>query len=236
MTSPTFTPAADPEIVYPSGDGEPVAETEIHFLVILSLVAALKQHLHGQEAAVLGNLFFYYSQGFPRLRVAPDVMVVFGISSGDRDNYKLWEEGQIPSIIFEITSEGTRSKDQGFKKDLYEQLGVQEYWLFDPRGEWIAGQLRGYTLQNDVYCTIEDSISQVLGLRLAIEGKMLCLYRLDTGEKLLIPDELFAALQAESQRRLEAEQQLAEERQRAETLMQQLAAYRERFGDLNGDV
>ena len=31
-----------------------------------------------------------------------------------------------------MTSAGTQDQDTGFKKTLYEQLEVQEYWLFDP--------------------------------------------------------------------------------------------------------
>jgi Domain of unknown function (DUF5615) len=38
--------------------------------------------------------------GFPRLRVAPDVMVIFNVQPGGRDNYKTWEEGQVPAVIY----------------------------------------------------------------------------------------------------------------------------------------
>src|SRR3712207_8954764 len=55
------------------------------------------------------------------------------------------------SVIFEMTSAGTKNHDQEFKKTLYEQMGVKEYWLFDPRGEWVQGQLQGYRLWNDIY-------------------------------------------------------------------------------------
>ncbi|MDH6059536.1 Uma2 family endonuclease [Chrysosporum bergii ANA360D] len=27
---------------------------------------------------------------------------------------------------------------------MYEQLGIVEYWLFDPKGEWVNGKLQGY--------------------------------------------------------------------------------------------
>jgi Uma2 family endonuclease len=64
-------------------------------------------------------------------------MVIFNVQPGGRDNYKIWEEGQVPAVIFEITSPSTQSKDDIEKKQLYESLGVAEYWQFDPRGEWI---------------------------------------------------------------------------------------------------
>ena len=213
------------EIFYPTGDGEPVAETYDHFYVLMLTLEVLRQYLLGQQATVLGNQFLYYSQGFPKLRVAPDVMVISNVEPGGRDNYKIWEEGQVPSVIFEMTSPGTRSQDESFKMTLYEQLGVEEYWQFDPRGEWITEKLRGYRLHNETYEPITDGQSQPLKLRLAVEGNLISFYRLDTGEKLLIPDELVAALQ-------EAEAQAAQERQRAEELEAQLARYRDRFGEL----
>lgn len=210
---------------YPSSDGEPVAETFAHLYAMLITLEVLRQYLVGQRATVLSNQFLYYAQGFPRLRVAPDVMVIFDVEPGGRDNYKIWEEGQTPAVIFEMTSAGTQEQDQSFKKTLYAQLEVQEYWLFDPKGDWIPEQLRGYRLAGEDYAPITDSISQQLGLRLAVEGSLISFYRLDTGEKLLIPDEMAAALK-------ESTHQLEAERQRRAEVEAKLARYQERFGDL----
>lgn len=185
---------ADIEIIYPSSDGEPLAETYVHLYAILVTLEILKQYLQGQQATVLADQFLYYAQGFPRLRVAPDVMVIFNVAPGGRDNYKIWEEKQIPAVIFEITSEGTKEKDTGYKKTLYEQLGVKEYWLFDPKGEWIENKLKGYRLDKEVYEEITDNRSEPLQLRLEIESELIAFYREDTGEKLLAPSELAQAL------------------------------------------
>lgn len=220
------------EIFYPTGDGEPVAETFDHLYAILITIEVLRQYLSGQQATVLGNQFLYYSQGFPKLRTAPDVMVIFDVEPGGRDNYKIWEEGQVPAVIFEMTSPGTRSQDESFKKTLYEQLGVREYWQFDPRGEWITEKLRGYRLNGEAYEPIMDDQSQPLRLRLTVEGKLIAFYRLDTGEKLLIPDELAAALEIAETEADQERQRAEEERQRAEELEAELARYRSRFGDL----
>jgi Uma2 family endonuclease len=216
------------EIIYPSADGEPVAETYDHVDAILTTLSVLKQYLADRRATVLANQFLYYAQGFSKLRVAPDVMVIFDVEPGGRDNYKIWEEGQVPKVIFEMTSPGTKSEDIINKKDLYERMEVQEYWLFDPRGEWIPEQLRGYRLGEYGYELITDSRSDVLQLRLEIEGKLIGFYREDNGEKLLIPDELASALKAESQR-AEAESQRAEaESQRAEAESQRAEAESQR--------
>jgi Uma2 family endonuclease len=210
-------------IVYPSSDNEPVAETYIHLYAILTTLEVLKQYLEGQQATVLANQFLYYAQGFPKLRVAPDVMVIYNVAPGGRDNYKIWEEGQAPSVIFEITSAGTREQDKGSKKLLYEQMGVQEYWLFDPKGEWIEGQLQGYRLapvtvegeETELYVPITDGRSEPLNLRVQVEGQVLGFYREDTGEKLLLPTEL-----AEELRRTAV--LLEQSEQRAERLAERL--------------
>jgi len=228
VTMTALTPTAkQSQPFYPSADSEPVAETYAHLYALLTTLEVLRQYLLGRQATVLGNQFLYYAQGFPKLRVAPDVMVIFDVEPGGRDNYKIWEEGQVPVVIFEMTSPGTQQQDTGFKKTLYEQLEVQEYWLFDPRREWIEEQLRGYRLRGESYVPITDSRSEPLQLRLAVEGELISFYREDSGEKLLIPGELAEALQAEVKARSCAEE-------RAEQAEALLARYRERFGELPG--
>lgn len=202
--APEINPNIIPEIIYPIEDGEPLAESYEHLRAIFNIFSALTQYLSSQQALVLSNQFLFYSQGYPKLRVAPDVMVIFDVVPGGRPNYKIWEEGQVPKVIFEITSPSTRRQDQGLKYDLYEQLGVAEYWLFDPKGEWIPEKLKGYKLHRDTYELIENNTSQALQLELRIEGQYIGFYRLDNQEKLLAPDELFAALQ---QSQGEAEQE-----------------------------
>ncbi|MEM9163179.1 MAG: Uma2 family endonuclease [Cyanobacteria bacterium P01_F01_bin.4] len=188
------------KIVYPAGDGTPVAETYDHLYALFVTLEVLRQYLQGRRATVLGNQFLYYAQGLPNLRVAPDVMVLFDVEPGGRDSYKVWEEGSVPAVIFEMTSKGTRHKDEVSKYELYEAMGVLEYWQFDPKGEWICDQLRGYRLEEDSYKPIADGISQVLGLRLAAAGTLIEFYELETDTKLLIPDEQRQRADQEAQR------------------------------------
>ena len=116
VTTPQTVQAT--EVVYPSSDGEPLGETSIHVDAIIQVVVALRQYLADQQAVVLADQFLYYAQGFPKLRVAPDVMVVENVAPGPRDNYKTWEEGSVPSVIFEMTSQVTQNQDQETKKTL----------------------------------------------------------------------------------------------------------------------
>jgi Uma2 family endonuclease len=248
-----------PDIFYPSSDGEPLAESYDHLYVIMTTLAMLLDHLKGQQATVLADQFLYYAQGFPRLRVAPDVMVIFDVEPGGRDNYKIWEEGQVPSVIFEMTSPGTRNKDDVEKKHLYESLGVTEYWQFDPRGEWIPEKLRGFRLQGDeepVYVPISDDRSEVLQLQLVVEDKIITFYRLDDGVRLLPLEELNLALEQqieqteaeaqradleaqradlEAQKAVEASQRADREAQRTRELEAQIALYQQRLGELPPD-
>jgi hypothetical protein len=184
-------------------------------MLIVLLRQYLQDHFQAHKPLILANQFVYYAENFPRLRFAPDVAVVFGVEPGPRDNYKIWEEKQVPAVIFEITSRSTQKEDKNNKKDLYEKIGVLEYWLFDPKAEWIPAQLRGYRLEGETYHPINDRYSQVLSLRLQPEGALLELYRSDTGEKLPQPSEVADALKI-------AETNLEQERQRAERLAEQL--------------
>jgi hypothetical protein len=228
-----MTVAANNTIHYPSGDGQPVAETFAHLYAILMTIEVLRLYLQGQQATVLGNQFLYYEQDNPSKRVAPDVFVIFDVEPGGRDNYKIWEEGSVPSIAFEMTSPNTKKEDDGPKKVLYAQIGIQEYWQFDPKGEWITEQLRGYQLMSGQYQPITNNISPVLQLRLEVDNSLsssptalIAFYRLDTGEKLLLPAEMQAKM-------IIAEQEAAFAQQEVLELAAQLAAYKARFGSFD---
>lgn len=127
-----------------------------------------------------------------------------------------------------MTSKQTQERDKEFKQELYEGLGVREYWLFDPRGEWIEERLRGYRLVGEGYEPIRDGRSEPLGLRVQVEGEVLGFYREETGEKLLVPEELAQEL-GRVARELEQERQArgqAEEREQQERRARQEAERR----------
>lgn len=211
------------EIVYPSSDGEPLAETQQHVLAILMTLTLLRLYLQDQQVVVFADQFLYYIEGNPRARVAPDVMVVFDIEKRLYANYKIWEGKQTPTIIFEVTSAGTKEVDWNFKKTLYEQLGVMEYWLFDPYGEWVTEKLQGFRLnEDDIYKPISDNCSQVLQLRLQAEEYLIGFYRIDNGEKLLTPEELYIAVQEANQKAEVASKQVVQEKERADRLAEKL--------------
>jgi hypothetical protein len=89
MTSVVTAPQTA-EVFYPSSDGEPLAATSVHVDAMINAVVALRQYLAGQQAIALADQFLYYAQGYPKLRVAPDVIVILNVPPGPRDNRKFW--------------------------------------------------------------------------------------------------------------------------------------------------
>ena len=235
------TPATfEDDVVYPDSDGEPMAETGIHVLAMIALIGALRMYFaKRRDMYIIGNIFLYYEKGNPRSCKAPDAMVVKGVSSGpQRRSFKIWEEGVPPTVIFEITSKGTADEDVENKRELYERLGVSEYFLFDPLHEYLERQLLGFRLIDGKYepliPTDEDGLfSEELGMRLAPEGELLALFEARTGKRVPAPDDLgplleeaeLNAREAEKQIQLEREQ-TRQERKRADDLEREVARLR----------
>jgi Uma2 family endonuclease len=214
-----MTPTATP-IYYPESDGKPMGETDVHIDAVIYLREALRDYFRDDpQVYVAGNMLLYYEEGNPAACVAPDVFVVQGVAKGERRTYRLWEEGQPPSVVFEITSRGTRLEDLGTKRAVYAMLGVQEYFLYDPLGEYLRPPLQGYRLQEGEYQRIlpeanGELISQTLVLELRVQEGGLRLVNPATGERLLTPAEAQAAHRAEAAAHRAAEAEL--ERLRAE--------------------
>ncbi len=95
----------------------------------------------------------------------------------------------------------TRLKDFGDKKGLYETLGVEEYFLFDPLGEYLEPRLQGFRLTGGEYepLTLSSAgtlFSQTLGVILKPEGKLLRIVDPTSGEAIPTLDEALAQTQA----------------------------------------
>jgi Uma2 family endonuclease len=202
------------EIEYPTGDGKPMAETDVHRQDMVDLIDTLGHHFaHEPRVYVSGNLLLYYVEGNPRKHVAPDVLVAFDVPKvPPRDYYLVWKEGKAPDVIFEITSKSTKREDKKTKKELYRDvLEVTEYFQFDPTEDYLKPPLQGFRLVDGEYISIElvngRLPSQVLGLHLERDGKELRLFDPVTGLRLLTAEE-----RAEAEKRLreaaEAERQM----------------------------
>ncbi len=221
-------------IHYPSSDGLPMAESDFQRQYLIYAVEALGVHFQDRENVyVSGNLFIYYEEGNPQAVVAPDVFVVIGAPKGDRSSYMLWQEPKAPDFVLEITSRSTRSEDQGAKRGIYAFLGVQEYWQYDPTGDYLVPPLYGFRLVDQNYEPIPaptlpngtlNVYSHVLGLDLRLEHGRLRFHDPATGQNLLTRQEAEQARQQAEQAHQQAEQayqQAEQARQQAEQARQQ---------------
>ena len=193
------------QIEYPDEDGLPMAESDFQRDYLMGAVKVLEIHFQNRpDVYVSGNLFIYYEEGNPQSVVAPDTFVVMGVEKRQRRSYKTWENGdKAPDFVLEITSMSTRSQDQGAKKGIYAFLGVQEYFQYDPTGDYLVPQLQGFNLVEGNYFPMPPNhlpdggisiSSEVLGLDLRVlpDGK-LRFYNRATGEFLLTHEEAEAA-------------------------------------------
>ena len=234
--SDSLRASAPVPVEYPSSDGRPMAETSVHRACIVDTIwAARRVFADRADVYVSGDMFVYYEEGNPRASVVPDVFVVVGAvrdelrAGGWRDTYKLWEEPKGPDFVLEVTSRSTRRDDQVRKRALYARLGVGEYFLCDPKGEYLAPPLQGLRLGGGGYERVsperlpdgrEGVWSEVFGMYLCRRGRALRLHDPVAGRDVRTPDEEAVAQRA-------AEARAAEEataRQAAEARVAELEA------------
>jgi Uma2 family endonuclease len=175
---------------YPTTDGRPMAETDWHRDLMMDLILTLQAFFAGDDQVyVSGNLLIFYVPGDRRRHLSPDVFVVKGVGKHQRSNYLIWKEGRGPDIVIEITSPTTREEDLDHKMTLYRDvLKVPEYFLFDPKLEYLDPPMQGFRLHDGKYLPIEPVNgrlpSEVLGLHLEQDRRTLRLYNPATGERL----------------------------------------------------
>ena len=210
----------DAAIDYPESDGRPMGETDWHIEWTLRLRDMLKLRYRGQKVYVASDLLLYYHEGVPRDFVVPDGFVVLDCEQRQRRVFKTWEEQRVPNVVFEFTSASTRRSDEVFKPRIYAELGVLEYFIFDPHGEYLKPFLQGHRLvgDNQYERVAPDNrgrlTCQSLGLTLEISGGDLLIRDALTEAPLLTAAE-------DSDRRAEASEHRAEASEnRAEDLEQ----------------
>jgi Uma2 family endonuclease len=211
------------EPYYPSSDNEPMGENDVICWLMTSSLDMLKRFFQDRDDVyVSSNSFVYYVKDDPTQRVAPDLYVVKGVPSHKRPNYKIWEEGVVPQVVFEFTTESSRYKDLGTKKGLYEVLGVKEYYLFDPANEYMSPPFRAFHLVEDVLVEREQKAShysEELGLTIKPVGELLRFYPPDSIQPVPTSAELEEraeeALARADQAKVFADQQAARAEQEA---------------------
>jgi len=202
----TVRKAASRKNDYPTSDGRPMAETDLHRELMYALIKTLQaRYADDPMAYVSGNLLVFYVPGDRCRHLSPDVFVVKGVEKHERPNYLIWEEGRTLDVVIELTSSSTRDEDVEDKFWLYQdQLRVKEYFLFDPLGDYLQPSLQGHHLRRGKYARVKPVAgrlpSRVLGLHLERQGQHLRLYNPSTGQWLPTPEERIAQAEAENER------------------------------------
>ncbi len=196
-------------VVYPESDGKPMADNTKQFRWIVTIEGGLEALFHDREDVfVAGNLFWYPVKDHPEIRMAPDVMVVFGRPKGDRPSYKQWEEdGIAPQVVIEVLSPSNSLLEMAKKLEFYDRYGVEEYYLYDPETGDFAGWIRAEDGRLQVIDQVDGWVSPRLGVRFERVGGELRIIRPD-GQPFLT----YAQMEAERRRA----------QQRAESLAQRL--------------
>lgn len=143
----------DLSIHYPSADGERMAETDFQYIPLTNTVSALRVRYHGRtDVYVAGDMLIYYRINRNDLSIAPDIYAVVGAAGNHpRDSWLVWREGKAPDFVMEIASQSTWRRDVAQKRDIYAEMGVSEYWRFDPTGRFFTPPLVGERLVDTGY-------------------------------------------------------------------------------------
>jgi Uma2 family endonuclease len=185
--------------LFPSDDGQPMAETPFHANTIILLKEALDDCFELRpDVYIAADTFWYWDEGNPKACAVPDLMVVPGVGRKDRYSFLSWREnGAVPTVIFEIATRGTWRENLNEKQRIYEKLGVAEYFVFDPDTIFLDPPLRGFRLQNGSYEDLplsdDGMTSEELGLRMTPEFGRLELTDVRSGKRILTRLERIAA-------------------------------------------
>lgn len=222
----------DPTDPYPESDGQPMAENTEQYDWLVKIKENLEILFADREDVfVAGDLLWY---PVPDREVsgpmAPDVMVAFGRPKGRRSTYLQWEEGDIaPQVVFEVLSPANSRMEMANKLRFYDQYGVEEYYIYDPKRHHLEIYQRQQERLKRVL-HLNGWISPRLGIRFGLTPDAFQIYHPD-GQPFLSSVEL-ARLKKAAEARAEQEaaraeretQRAAEERLRAERLAERLRA------------
>ncbi len=239
---PVRHPDDDLTIHYPETDGMPLPDGYFQGPLFVEVFSTLEAHFSDQpHTAVSGKTFIYYEMNNPRRSVSPDCYVSFGVDVNAiirQNSYLTWRVGKAPDFALEIASDSTAQRDETFKRRLYADLGVGEYWRYDSTGgQFYARPLVGEQLVNGEYQELPAreepnglirSHSPALGLDLCWDEGRLRFFNPETGAWL-------NNLSEERQRAAFAEAQVATERQRADAAEARIRELEAKMREGGGD-
>jgi hypothetical protein len=109
-----------------------MSESPPHAWLIHYLMEVLYCLFHGRVSAIHENYAMYYSDEEHEQPIVPDIAIMKGIKRRTKRSYRINIDGPIPQVVFEIASEETWRRDLMEKPHIYGDIGIKEYYAFDP--------------------------------------------------------------------------------------------------------
>jgi Uma2 family endonuclease len=109
-----------------------MGETALHLAVIRYLADVLMWLFDTQACSIHENLNFYVTDDEDEYPIVPDIAVIKGVPFAFVTSWHIGDTGPAPQVVFEIASESTWERDLEEKPGKYAQMGVQEYYAYDP--------------------------------------------------------------------------------------------------------
>ena len=148
---------------YDPDEPEPLPDAMEQDPILRDFMHVLADHCTDSDRSLdnflSSNTILCYDRNDLNARVQPDCYLAFGVdvrAIRRRKMYLTWEAGKPPDFALEVGSESTSENDITRKRLIYAQIGIPEYWLFDPTGRDLYGQpLFGELLLDGVYRPVE---------------------------------------------------------------------------------
>ena len=157
----TIPAGDDPDVFYPDKDDGTVFQSIRESEIVAEVSYVLNYNgvfaSYAPNVLIGGRSYIYYEMNNPEARVAADFHITIGVDAvaivADWV-FMTWRVGKAPDFVLEIASKPLpffpppcpSENEITAKRDLYEWLGVTEYWRLDPTdgamvyGEVLAGE------------------------------------------------------------------------------------------------
>ena len=119
-----------------------MAESWLHAELVDYLKSVLVWLFREQVCTIYTNFNFYQTAVEDEHPLAPDVAIIKGATRGPIRSWRVGTHGPSPQVVFEIASEETWSRDLAEKPAAYNELGVQEYYAYDPNDPPLSASRR----------------------------------------------------------------------------------------------
>lgn len=133
--------------------------TYVHELIVAELILDFGTYIRENKGKcrVSGSSTGVWFDPDDRNFVVPDMIVVC-------DKSKMDKKGIVggPDFVLEVVSESSRVRDFKMKKTLYEEKGVREYWIIDPRRKCLV--IYDFENPNETFSAEIHGLNEIIGV------------------------------------------------------------------------